>query len=645
MKLLISIAANVYNHQDIHDYIKRLHTGQANIDSWLNKTVRIYLLNENKYHVTVSKPPKNAPEWALQAKDLVEFKATPKLTQDLEHAIGWLRTFPDTKVFNVRVEDAITQGNLHIERENAKADSKEGTIEVLHTFKDDWTIVSLKDAQALKREGKIMQHCVGNEQQDYIRSVANKTLQIWSLRDPNNQPHCTIEYAAKEKKIEQIKGKQNKGVVAKYTQYVSTWLHLAEKRKLVKSFDIDELINIGVLVQDGTWYDVYNLPKGFTVTANLDLSELSGVTLPENLIVQGSLLLHKFSGVLPEGLVCNSLTIQESSEVKFPSSLQVNVLVIEQCKRINLSEVEIKERLTLNFVEDLILPKKPLTLKSLYVNRCNCYIPDHWTILESLSIYTNHLLQSFNTSLAKSASLEISDCDNLKSLPDDLDIDYLNLLALPSLVKLPARLNLRALDVQDCPALTSIHNNVTVSWLEVSECAALSSIDCALNVLAISIEDCPNLKLIGDVTDTTSTTSRSKVKPKFRPAKVTFTFKNLPSLESLGNISTISNIALIRLGTLRKLGKLKAGAGVNVNKCAALQSLSINSPNVFIAQCEELAKVTFSAKKMTSVDIKTCPSLKTINTLKECIVDKLSVDTTLPQLTPNIKVKHLVTGN
>jgi hypothetical protein len=357
MKLLISIAANVYNHQDIHDYIKTLHTGQANIDRWLDKTLRVYLLNESKYHVTVSKPPKNAPEWALKAKDLVQFKPSSSLTQDLEHATMWLATFPETKTLNVSVAEAIKQGELHIERENKKASDKEGVIETLHTFKDGWTIVSLKDEQALKREGKIMQHCVGK----YHKNVGNGKKQIWSLRDPNNQPHCTMEYLIKEKVIAQIKGKQNKGVVQKYQQYVIQWLNLVIKQNLIKTLYEGDMENINIKVKNGVWYNMLQLPEGFecdTLTYN---DTVDPIIFPNRLKVQKL----SFNGaqtdiVIPEDISTDLIRIENcSGAIHLPPKLTTSVLEIYN----STGSVYLPNQLTVQSSFKCINTKAPLVIE------------------------------------------------------------------------------------------------------------------------------------------------------------------------------------------------------------------------------------------------------------------------------------------
>lgn len=273
MKLFISTSANVVNPEDVKQWVAKFHC-QPNIDRWLDNTLVKYVINDTKILVAekLKYLPHNAPQWqkdAASKDELYRFNpstlrvaprryAMTSLAQNIEHAIGWLKTFPQEKQLNVAVEEAIRQGNLLIKLNNAKASSAEGSIEILHTFADGYTMANLVDAQALKREGKLMGHCVGDEQQNYIERVANHTLQIWSLRDEKNQPHCTIEYLPREKSILQIKGKQNTGVILKYQPYIQEWLKQCKKQRLIKG-DVKDLTNAGIIVIDKVWYTADSL--------------------------------------------------------------------------------------------------------------------------------------------------------------------------------------------------------------------------------------------------------------------------------------------------------------------------------------------------------------------------------------------------
>lgn len=103
------------------------------------------------------------------------------------------------------------------------------------TFKDGFSIVELLSGKCKDLEGDIMQHCMSKKY-----GAGQKNKRIFSLRDPNNKAHVTIEVktssefkfndAKKEydkiwvSTVLYIKGKQNKTPVPKYQPYIITFI-------------------------------------------------------------------------------------------------------------------------------------------------------------------------------------------------------------------------------------------------------------------------------------------------------------------------------------------------------------------------------------------------------------------------------------
>jgi hypothetical protein len=90
---------------------------------------------------------------------------------------------------------------------------------VVHSFPDGWTIQEVKTKNDLAVEGNKMGHCVGS----YCPGVEEEELRIFSLRDPRNEPHVTIESDMAGEKFKQIQGKQNETPLPKYMQYLFEW--------------------------------------------------------------------------------------------------------------------------------------------------------------------------------------------------------------------------------------------------------------------------------------------------------------------------------------------------------------------------------------------------------------------------------------
>ncbi len=96
----------------------------------------------------------------------------------------------------------------------------DNTGEVIHDFGDGWTIRTVKTPNDLKVEGTIMQHCVAS----YAGVVEQGRSRIFSLRDPNNMPHVTIELKGDTNEVVQVQGKQDKKPIEKYRERVGEWL-------------------------------------------------------------------------------------------------------------------------------------------------------------------------------------------------------------------------------------------------------------------------------------------------------------------------------------------------------------------------------------------------------------------------------------
>lgn len=112
---------------------------------------------------------------------------------------------------------------------------------VVFTLSNGWTIQQVRTANDLQVEGNLMGHCVGS----YCKYVERGSSHIYSLRDPKNQPHVTIEVegagsdASPAEKdddplevtkrhrgkisIVQIQGKENKEPIPEYKAMIKEW--------------------------------------------------------------------------------------------------------------------------------------------------------------------------------------------------------------------------------------------------------------------------------------------------------------------------------------------------------------------------------------------------------------------------------------
>lgn len=85
-------------------------------------------------------------------------------------------------------------------------------IEIIKKYKSGLRLVRLVGKDAYEREGKLMAHCAA--------SYYGRDVEIYSIRDEKNEPHCTIELQRSNGLIQQIKGKGNGSIHPRYIKTV-----------------------------------------------------------------------------------------------------------------------------------------------------------------------------------------------------------------------------------------------------------------------------------------------------------------------------------------------------------------------------------------------------------------------------------------
>jgi hypothetical protein len=113
------------------------------------------------------------------------------------------------------VPDAIRKSEEWTGELNKKSSDEEGQTETVYEFKDGWKIVKLLDEQAYNREGLLMNHCVASY-------ITREESTIYSLRDPQNIPHATVE-TGPDDHMKQCQGNSNSNLKPEYQEMLSEW--------------------------------------------------------------------------------------------------------------------------------------------------------------------------------------------------------------------------------------------------------------------------------------------------------------------------------------------------------------------------------------------------------------------------------------
>lgn len=110
-----------------------------------------------------------------------------------------------------------------------------------------WTVQKVTSKNDLLTEGseEMMDHCVGS----YCEDVEGGTVTIYSLRDPKNNPHITMEIDTLGN-ITQVQGKSNSDPKPVYKEMIKEWISTSGEdagiAKEINAFeDMEEKINMG----------------------------------------------------------------------------------------------------------------------------------------------------------------------------------------------------------------------------------------------------------------------------------------------------------------------------------------------------------------------------------------------------------------
>ena len=164
-------------------------------------------------------------------------KVSPGVTLGAaEHIIDWIEATKPVKLKKMRWDEALKAADKWTKSEQKKGSHiKEADKDTkLFMGVGEFEIVQLIGENAFKREGHLMSHCVA--------SYYGKTgMKIYSLRDKDNNPHCTFEVVGDDR-VQQVKGKGNGPIAPDYIEAVVQFLE-----KLGMEVRDSEMANLGYI--------------------------------------------------------------------------------------------------------------------------------------------------------------------------------------------------------------------------------------------------------------------------------------------------------------------------------------------------------------------------------------------------------------
>lgn len=284
---------------------------------------------------------------------------------EVEHIVDYLKSEQSPRrLARLGVQQAKEQSEKWTVRLNKKFKNfskieSDDSVKIFKTYGNNYAWVQLLSKESFKREGAIMGHCVGS----YYDKSKSK---IYSLRDQENSPHCTIEVLS-DKSISQIKGKANREVIEKYHNFVLDFIN----------------------------------SSGFNCNSYYDLKNLDAYKIERD----GKTLVVKINQLKEKDTFLSNVTFNEiSNKVTLPSELLFKDLTISNNKKeeFNLPKGWSFKQLRLDKV---ILSNEKLDLVSLNISNSEINV-------KALKVETfNAEKSTINSNSLKGDTLNCSDCE------------------------------------------------------------------------------------------------------------------------------------------------------------------------------------------------------------------------------------------
>lgn len=263
----LETARNIINTEEVEAWLRDTFVERyMPIQVWITSVVRKWVIRKAPTAAAPVQDQTGLPDWLRTAMERGETPESVVLDEALQNRIQpvldymleLVTTKPDTNTaaigFEVAEQRAV-KWHQEMQRRQPPELVQEDGAQIIKNYTDGYTWRRVVGREAMDREGNSMGHCVGRL--SYYQMVIRAKTEIVSLRDPQNEPHVTIEIGAGGTTIHQIKGKANKDVLPKYLTYVEDFLKSRPWDKI--NFDgapsLREPISNWILFNAPAWFE------------------------------------------------------------------------------------------------------------------------------------------------------------------------------------------------------------------------------------------------------------------------------------------------------------------------------------------------------------------------------------------------------
>lgn len=266
-----------------------------------------FMLNDERWHAAVRQLPPDAPEWAENAynkRELVYFQPNVELNDRMEHIMHYLEAIKaasanqqpenhDAKVFAQREIQAlpklqtfdllVQKSDEYFKRGSKKARGKIEGMKEIYDTKNGFIWYMMTDAEAFKREGKVMQNCLGSFWT--LSKAKSQGQSVVIMKKNNGESLIAARIKNDSNEIEEMKGKNNKPPIDKYMGGVLDFIRA--RKLIVGNHAKNDFERAGYFyIEDKLYTRIEAIEKFVTVTdiANIGTKKLVKINVHEDVV-------------------------------------------------------------------------------------------------------------------------------------------------------------------------------------------------------------------------------------------------------------------------------------------------------------------------------------------------------------------------
>jgi len=582
----------------------------------------------------------------------------PLLNEDINGVRDWLFSLPEdnpkmvNKLQKLNWPMAIEhQKKWHslINKKSQKSQIFDGdpdAIKIIKILPNGFKWVEILTSEGKDYEGNAMGHCVG-------RGAYDDKI-IYSLRDTNNLPHCTIEYDKNKHSIPQIQGKANQVIIDKYHKdvfdFITETLNVKKQNILGlnkigyvlasiddKPEDIIRIIDFFHILQKT---DNYRLFNSYPIFDSIDLSSLESITNTYKFdfyLEDSSLGKHVVCDNYSSFYIKNIDNIETLSLKRCHSAISVNSISVRNCqsiKEIDLYPNDMPYR-NLTFEENPLLTKltihSPAQAEMLYLDG-NIDIKGKLTtegahlqkckknILDFISARKLYVFADIMDLLLKTQTYEvvnISKCYNL-TIDDNAVFNDSLTIQQSSIQHIGDNITVSSLYLRGIENDFTIGENLISDNIIDASYSNLKEIGSGLQASYLNIIETPIKRLenisIDKILIATDCMNLTEVSGLTIKETAKMNFSGCHSLVSIPDNISLCALSVEDCFSLEKIPDNLSIEALLADNCLSLSETghNLNAVNARFENCHEITKISSNSYIQNTLSMKDCSSLQSI---------------------------------